>query len=397
MPAGVTTVGDQKVVAAVAGFSFLLIVLSIVVAARGDEAEVPTTYSVASGGAKAAYLLLGSSGYSVQRWERSVVDLNTGGGATLVIAQPEATPTADERAAVRRFMEAGGRVVATGVSGALFLPEHRVLPDPIAGITWRRLSSRSTSTSSITRAAPAITLAPEAYWEDHTPAIPMYGDDSRTRVITYAVGRGDAIWWASATPLTNAGLREPGNLEFFLACLGDASHAVYFDEYSHGHRQASSSAVAGSDVRWLGLQLLFVVVTVLVTYSRRSGPVLAAAVENRLSPLEFVRTLGSIYERAGAASVAVDIACQRFRYQVTRGLAIRTDASAEELDRAIRARSRVDDPELAALLRSCDAARSDATLSPSTALKLTQSLFDWSVRARGFGLRLGWTSQKERA
>jgi hypothetical protein len=146
--------------------------------------------------------------------------------------------------------------------------------------------------------------------------------------------------------------------------------------------------------------MLFIVVTVLVTYSRRSGPVLAAAVENRLSPLEFVRTLGSIYERAGAASVAVDIACQRFRYQLTRGLAIRTDASAEEVARAVRARSGVDDPELGVLLRACDAASSDATLSPRTALKLTQSLFDWSVRARAVGmrgLRLGGTSQEERA
>jgi hypothetical protein len=46
-------------------------------------------------------------------------------------------------------------------------------------------------------------------------AYPLYGDGDRTVVVKYPFGRGEVLWWASATPLTNAGLKEPGNLEFF--------------------------------------------------------------------------------------------------------------------------------------------------------------------------------------
>ena len=35
----------------------------------GDKAEMPSSYSTASGGAKAAYLLLAHAGYNEERWE----------------------------------------------------------------------------------------------------------------------------------------------------------------------------------------------------------------------------------------------------------------------------------------------------------------------------------------
>jgi hypothetical protein len=389
MPSRVTEAGDRKVLIAVAGVSLALMVLSLILSARGDQADTPTTYSTGSGGAKAAYLLLEAAGYSQQRWERSAVELPRDGGATLIVAEPDVAPTADERAAVSRFMDAGGRVVATGAAGAMFLPEHRTALDPIEGLTWRRLAARSPS--SITRAAPEITLAPGAFWDAEQPVLPLYGDGVRTRVIMYNVGRGDAVWWASATPLTNAGIREPGNLEFLLACLGDRRRPVYWNEYAHGY-QAVSSAAIDTDISWLGAQLALVLAAVIATYSRRSGPVLAAPAENRLSPLEFVRTLGALYERAGAAPVAVDIAYERFRYQLTRRLGLRSDAPANDLARAVSDRRGIHDPELAALLRSCETARHDATLTPAAALALVQSLADWSAR-----LGLVETRSKEHA
>jgi hypothetical protein len=377
MSSRMTAGGDRRVLIAVAGVSLVLIVLSLVLAARADEADTPTTYSTGSGGAKAAYLLLEAAGYSQRRWERPALELPRDGGATLIVAEPDVPPTADDRAAVTRFMDAGGRVVATGVAGAMFLPEHRTAPDPIGGMTWRRLAARSPS--SITRAAPEITLAPGAFWGGGVPILPLYGDGARTRVVMYNIGRGEAVWWASATPLTNAGIREPGNLEFLIACLGDPRRPVLWDEYAHGYRARASAAI-DTDISWLGVQLLLVVAAVIATYSRRSGPVLAAPVENRLSPLEFVRTLGALYERAGAAAVAVDIACERFRYGLTRPLGLRTDAPADDLAQAVGDRRGVHDPELAGLLRSCETARRDPTLTPAAALALVQSLADWSAR-----------------
>ena len=83
-------------------------------------------------------------------------------------------------------------------------------------------------------------------------------------------------------------------------------------------------------------------VAVLLTYSRRSGPLVPSVVDRRLSPLEFVRTLGSLYQRAGAASVAVDAAYQRFTFALGRRLGLAGRVSPEELERAVRDRWKID-------------------------------------------------------
>jgi Domain of unknown function (DUF4350) len=379
---GSLTPGDRKLLlAAVAGSLLLITVTSTLSPSGGPATESPTTYSAGSGGAKAIYLLLGAAGYPVTRWEQSLRDLPGDANATLILADPQGAPTIDEKAALRQFIGRGGRVIATGVSGAFFLPEHRVTADPIAGMTWRRMSSRSPSF--ITRAAPDITLAPQASWDNDSSVLPLYGDVddmSRVRVIKADVGSGEVIWWASATPLTNAGVREPGNLEFVLACFGDTHRPILWDEYFHGYHRARSGSLLESPFTWAALHLALAAAAVLLTYSRRSGPIVAPAAESRLSPLEFVRTLGFLYQRAGAASVAVDIAYQRFRYRLTRRLGITGAASADELARVVRARAAIDDPAFGDLLRACASAREDPQLGAAAALTLTRSLHDYAVK-----------------
>jgi hypothetical protein len=379
---GSLTPGDRKLLLAAAAGALLLITLSVTLSPAGTTTtESPTTYSAGSGGAKAVYLLLLAAHYPVTRWEQSPRDLPGDANATLILADPQAAPTIEERSALSQFLERGGRVIATGTSGAFFLPGHRVGSDPIAGMTWKRMSSLSPSF--ITRAAPEITLAPQAYWDAEASALPLYGDvddAAKVRVIKADVGRGEVIWWASATPLTNAGVREPGNLEFVLACIGDTDRPILWDEYFHGHHRSLAASLIDSPFKWAALQLTLAAAAVLLTYSRRSGPIVVAAAESRLSPLEFVRTLGSLYQRAGAASVAVDIAYQRFRYRLTRRLGIASAASADELERAVRGRADLDDPAFGDLLRACESAREDPRLGAAAALTLTRSLSDHAVK-----------------
>src|SRR5207237_244540 len=136
-------------------------------------------------------------------------------------------------------------------------------------------------------------LGAAAHWNRDQFATPLYGTDDTLRVVKYPIGKGEVIWWASATPLTNAGLREPGNMEFFLACVGNTDRPVLWDEYFHGYREEASAPIA-APVRWIGGELLLMAAAVLMTYSRRSGPIVSPPIESRASPLEFVRTLGSL-------------------------------------------------------------------------------------------------------
>jgi hypothetical protein len=251
-----------------------------------------------------------------------------------------------------------------------------VSADPVAGLTWKHIPSSAPSLE--TRAAPNITLAPRAYWDDDAFGVALYRDGDKTRVAKYGIGAGEVTWWAAPTPITNAGVSQPGNLEFVLASLGDGHRQILWDEYVHGHRQAVPGSFISSPLGWLGGQLALLTAVVLLTYSRRSGPIVAAPAASRLSSIEFVRTLSALYRRAGAASIAVDIAYQQFRHRLTQRLGIAGTTSTDELQRAARSRWPLDDHTFGALLQACDTARGDPALKASRALELTQSLWDCS-------------------
>jgi hypothetical protein len=369
----------------IAGAAFVLLVGTAFFLSKGTDSaeEIPTTYSVGSGGAKAAYLLLKASGYTVERWERSPSELPEAAGATLILAEPSDAPKKEERNRLRQFVESGGRIIATGPFVGFFLPENGIAADPLAGMTWKKIDALSPSP--ITRAAAQITLAPQAYWKNDSFALPLYGDGDRQMVVKYKFGKGEVIWWASATPLTNSGLKEPGNLEFFLACVGnETQNRILWDEYFHGYRQTLSGSIQNSPVKWIFAQFALLSLAILLTYSRRSGPISIPAREIRLSPLEFVRTLGTLYKQANAASIVVDISYHRFRYWLGRRLGMASNASVEELERAARERWNFQDATFGATVRACESAPYDYTLKPRAALQLVQSLDDYAAKLKLF-------------
>jgi Domain of unknown function (DUF4350) len=373
MPLGMSRDDRRLLLAGGAVFVAILTVTIVLGGATLDASEVPTTYSVGSGGARAIYLLLPSLGYAVDRWVRPPDELTDAARTTLVLADPQGAPTPAERDALDTFLAHGGRVVATGPTGAVFLAAH-VEDRSIATGPWTRATGLVPSAE--TRAAPSITLSPRAYWPDSAPGIPMYAATGRTVVAQVPLGTGEAYWWASATPLTNAGLQEPGNLEFVLAELGPPGHRrVLFDEYFHGARPTLIGSVLATPAKWLFVQLGLVALVVVLTYSRRSGPVVMPAVESRLSSLEYVRTMGSLYRRAGAAVVPVQIASRRLRAWVTRRLGLTSGAQTAELEAAIRGHWRVDADTVAATLDACDRAlAAGPSLAPRQALAVVRGL-----------------------
>jgi Domain of unknown function (DUF4350) len=362
-----------------AGLVFVLLIAAALLFGSGEQsqAEFPSSYSTASGGAKAAYLLLSDSGYKVQRWEKPLGDLPRATAKTLIVAEPNEAPTREERERLKTFISEGGHVIATGMFAGTFLPENESAPDLLA-MTWKKASALSPSR--ITRAAPQITLSPRAYWQAFSAAYPLYGDGDRTVVVKYPFGRGEVLWWASATPLTNAGLKEPGNLEFFLACLGDRKNEILWDEYIHGYRQTLADSIAHSPAKWLFLQLVLLAVAVLATFSRRSGPTFVPASDVRLSPIEFVQTLGGLYQRAGTASVAVDICYRRFRFWLTKRLGLAANTSAEDVASAIRGRWPLDDDHFIATMKHCESASTDPFLPAPVALHLVQELDGYAAQ-----------------
>ena len=113
-------------------------------------------------------------------------------------------------------------------------------------------------------------------------------------------------------------------------------------------------------------------------------PISKPVTDVRLSPLEFVQTLGGLYERAGSASVAVDICYQRFRYWLTRRLGVAGNISVEDLRHAVRDRWALSDDHFIAILTRCESAKVDPYLHGPEALHLIQELNSFAKRLKLF-------------
>jgi len=189
------------------------------------------------------------------------------------------------------------------------------------------------------------------------------------------VGQGRVIWWASSMPLTNAGITKPGNLSLLLNSLGaPANGLVLWDEYYHGERRGLTGYLAGTPAPWMLLQAGIIYLFLLLAFGRRAGPLRMPTVESRLSPLEFVETLGALYKTAGAASGAVETVWQRFRYLVCTRLGLPPSAAIRQIFESARERLGWHEPGLFETLQRAERGARDPSISNQEALAIVDSL-----------------------
>jgi Domain of unknown function (DUF4350) len=346
----------------------------------------PSTYAADWTGAKAAYRLLEDEGYQVERWEKSPEALPAAqAGDVLVLVDPFEGASASEVAAIRTFVVNGGTVLATGAGARNVVPDLQAAEageyDPETIIFPALLPS------AITRSAPEISMtSPDTFTSSPHPWLGLYGKGEQAAVVSYRVGKGRLIWWAEASPLTNGMIREKNNLEFFLNCVGSPATAhIYWDEYFHGARASIYSYFAKGPLPWAGLQVVIAFLAVVVTFSRRSGAMRLPATESRLSPLEFVDTLGDLYQSAHASPAAVGVAYRRFRLALGRRLAAPAKIKLPELCRSAATRfGWPEDPLLDTLSRSERAMR-NINLDEPEALYLVRQLHELSARLEPTG------------
>lgn len=374
---------DRHLLSIVAAVFVAVVVLVLLFSPNPDShAKVATTYSAAAEGTKAAYLLLRESGYHSERWERPPNEIDGAQGPILLMLDPDVPPTSEEQQAVRRFVHEGGTILLSGPFGSYFFTDDA--PRPAYELQFEAAEYDAIAPSAMARSAPKIRLTASAAWERGASGIELYGNDSNTVVMQYAVGKGQLVWLASSSLLSNARLRESGNLDFLLAMIASRERPVLWDEYFHGHRRKVAKGSTHPQIRWLMAQLAFLGIAILLTYSRRSGPLRPPATVSRLSPLEFVQALGRLYAHAKAANVALDVNYGRFRYWLTRRLGLRANASAAELARAAHHRWSVPEADFLAVLEACETGRFYSDLSRKEALQLIVQLYQYGRQFKLF-------------
>ena len=359
------------VVVLVAAALMLGVAGATAVIAPPDEGVGVRGSSLSSGaaGSKAGFLLLRRLGYVVQRTFDPMVGVGANPATdVLVLMAPQQRPSELDVAALTRFVEAGGVVLVGEVPD--WLPSLRT-----------RSARPSTATNPTVVAASPLALGAPGIRMDHLgggeplpPYVSVYADARGAAVAAARIGRGRVIYWASALPATNAAIDEPGHVELLVNAIGPPlDRRVLWDEHYHGHRRSAWSYASGTPLPAALAQLGVIGLAAIVTVSFRRRPLRAVPDPPRTAPLEFVDTMGALYERAGASTTAVAVALAHLRRRLTVVSGLPADASDAVLARGAAARAGQSPESLAALLeRARDAAR--GPLTAAAALAVVRSL-----------------------
>ena len=170
MPAYFDARDRQLVIGAVV---LMLVLLGLTYLLRPAPAKqtigIPSSYSTDWLGAKAAFLLLQQSGYRVERWQSPPEELpEDAAGTTLIFAEPSEQGSGAERAAVSRFVSAGGRLIVMGASGASFAPQSASISVPDSDLTPKPFSA--VLPSPLSRNAPEVTMVAPDQWRSIGPS-----------------------------------------------------------------------------------------------------------------------------------------------------------------------------------------------------------------------------------
>lgn len=371
---------DRRLLLWSIGIAATLAIVAGVFLPNGNSNDNPLPSSYLSGrhGARAAYEILLNSGYQVERWERPLNELASSAGPDTVVifAQPIVREPADMKA-VREILERGGRVLSTGFLGGLLVPGGASGPPEVLDFAACKLDAEGLDPLA---SSGETWMVPAAGWTMRNPAHRVqYRCGGQPAVIEYAWQKGQIVWWASSTPLENGSIARAHNLDLFLNSLGPREgHKFYWDESLHGETRSTLSYAGGASWTLLWFGLLGLMILIVLSFSRRSGPVRDLPPPSRATPIEFLEALGSLYRKAGAASTAVGVAWDRFRRFSMRLCGLRSQQiGAAELAAAIRRRFPNVGAELEADLIACEEAAWGETVEPRQALRLVQTLHNY--------------------
>lgn len=375
---------DRRIVLWMGAVILLLIIAVSLLAPNTvqDDAQ-PTISNNGPQGAKAAFLMLEAIGRTTSRWQRPIRDLShvDASHTTVVLAAPAYKPADQQEIAeaVKRFLERGGRVLTTGPTGALLLPGGKIEP-PTTFLTGE---CHTNPADGPLAAAGRVAMADQGAWggKEKVEVAHRCGPDAV--VVQMQVGRGEAIWWSSASPLTNANVKMDADLRLLLLSLGDG-RTVLWGESLHETVPGLLDAARGLPIWRVLAQVALLVALLVLSFSRRNGPMRSPVTLPRSSPVEFATSMGDLYEKARATTAATDAARRRLLRAIVRDAGVPqgiVESGPEAIISALNERLGGDWTTVGLHLeRSNDAAKENPTFRE--ALAISRALSEDATRIR---------------
>lgn len=362
---------DRQILLTTGSAAALLIAVLAILGSAQQDTGIPASDSNSPHGAHAAYLLLERLGYRITRSTDSLAQVASASTpqTTLILADPFYQRDEDATHAVQLILARGGRVVVTGFSGALLLPRKEA---SVRFVNARPACEAQPVGLSSLAAAGEVHIDVRAVWTGNAPLQQVvYRCGKDAVIVTWPSGKGTAVWWSTASPLENSNIADAGNMALLLNSIGPrATTQIVWDESLHGALPSIWSYASGTVLPLLWIQCALVALLLIFSFSRRSGPLRPDPVVHRAAPLEFIRSLGSLYRKAEATNVAVSVAYQSFRLHLQRAAGISVQASPADAMAAMQRRYPQTDPELGNVFEFAEKAAAGSPLNEKSALRL---------------------------
>jgi hypothetical protein len=327
--------------------AFIALIVAIDQLAPTPSGPDGSSYATAPAGAAAYAELLHRAGRPVRRIRTPLTERAPDRAWTLVVLAPERVEPAEARA-IRRFLVAGGRLVAAGATSRWLA---RVLDAPPAWGPGEPGVARTVVPVPETAGVTAVRFAAGGRWETLGGALPILAGRDGPVAAVAEQGAGRAVLLPDASPLVNAQLAQADNAAFGLAAVGD--RPVAFLETVHGYGEATGLAALPARAVWVLAGLALAALALVWSMARRFGPPEEAALALAPPRRDYVEAvaagLAASGDRTGIAAAAAAGARRR--------LAARAGLPPEAGEPALREaaeRFGLDDAEVDALFADGD-------------------------------------------
>ena len=272
----------------------------------------------------AAYAdLLRRAGHPVTRLRETPADAELDPGTTVVVLDPE-SPDESDAAALRRFAERGGRLLAGGALPDAWLAELVPAEPDWSGAPVRR----SAALAPVPEVAGVgrVRAAGPGSWRETGEALAVLGDRRGALAAVATAGRGRILLLADASPLQNRLLGEADNAALGLALAGPRTRPVAFVESVHGY--GAASGLAAIPAHWLAALAGFVLaaLVLMVARGRRLGPPELEARELPPPRRDYVESLAAALARTKRPAESAEPVRAEVRERIARRAGLSADA-----------------------------------------------------------------------
>jgi hypothetical protein len=290
-----------------------------------------SSYATAPDGLAAYADLLGSRGHDVSRLRTRLADAALDPRATVVVLDPASIGPQDVEA-LRRFAEAGGRLVVGGSAPGW---ANALLDDPPTWASGGSARAQPLAPAAEVLGVRSVQTAGTGSWAEAGEGLPALGTATSALLLVASPGSGRIALLADASPLQNALLDEADNAAFGLGLAGEPDRPVQFVESVHGYGGATGLAAIPTRWRWVLGGLVLAALLFMVARGRRLGPPERKARELPPPRRQYVESLATTMAKTnGAASAALPILQHAARQRLMRQAGLTSGAPEETLARA---------------------------------------------------------------